>query len=368
LSLSALQLFPIVRIDQDNFEDFTYENSLNNGTKAVLFTGATLYGLLIPVCLYLMWHERAKGFWSVRMMIFLLLGIFTLMRCIYFFLIAFGIFATSTDDLGLLVGEIILSGLPTYFFFSISILLVMYWIEVIYFMSSPNARIHKLRPWYIGINVALYVFFLAFLVTFSIVAGESDDDDENSVASACAASDADGISPAEIVAVVYNSLLGALAFMLAMVLAFYGCTLSRRLTNSVSSNRMVVPRAVYISYMLVITFCLLSLLAQIALLLYRSATNDLIDTQTAAIIILSIEFPSTICLLVAFGRRSKLSRGLARVFNKSKKQLISSSSSFARKRSRSHDYIAAQTLDIGEDQKQRLIQVDPIDESNEEGY
>src|SRR4051812_41822208 len=61
----------------------------------------------------------------------------------------------------------ILIRLPTYLFFTTFTLLVLWWIELCYWVEELSGALNRLKKVFIGVNAVLYTFFLVMVIAYA---------------------------------------------------------------------------------------------------------------------------------------------------------------------------------------------------------
>jgi len=289
-----VSLYPIMRVE--DWENHKHVDNLSSDEKAALFVGAALYAFSMVILFVLIIFELVLKISSIRIWILVLACGFSMTRFIYFMLVGFGEVETNST------GEMVLAMLPVFMFFSMCLLLLFYWIELTHFVVSVQTKLEKMKPWFIGLNIGVYLIFGLYLLLFGVFQLSEDDDDE---ISSCLENDEEQTS-SEVVAIVFNALIAGLSLILACAFFFYGLSVWRRMVSGVNSSPIAKKRLIATFGFLILS-CTLSLLGQCAISLYYAAdqedTSNLTLTESACIFI-GLEIPALIAVMIMFGRKA----------------------------------------------------------------
>lgn len=225
-NLERTQIFvPIIRKQNYNHDTVEYETP---GERATLYIVATTY--LAPALLslgeivYIVWVSHAFSLRESTNLMFVFFAVLACVRCIYFYLSASLVFATSTT-----VVEYVLVELPTFMYLAAGLLLTWNFSFLLLRRSYPTvSRLYW--PSFIIAMTMLVLFFVGIILAlqFAVISQNTTSTDSSNICSSIVPAPASQAPVnAKIIRLVYQSVVAALAFSIFVGLGTAGFVVYR---------------------------------------------------------------------------------------------------------------------------------------------
>lgn len=288
--------FPIMRVR--NTADERLLDTLTTTQRNCFWAAAAIYLFLWLLVTYRLVNfvlfliiRPGKIEWSnlaLLGIITCLLFIASVLRWTYFIVTPLGRLVDSPQ-----LGDLVYAELPFYVYLSMFTVLVAWWIEIYHFaMSAKKAFLRNARWILIGVNVAMYCFFLAVIIAYAAASSGRT----SSLKSVCVSPDSGSKSSraASVLSKVYKVFISVIAAILAFGFLIYGGILVRVLTSGNNVNLRSL-----INFSVIGATCAVGLLVECGVLLYTTfASQTNLNTAAALVVLILAEVIPGLALVV----------------------------------------------------------------------